>query len=84
MHSKAIDETWYKSAVIQHRYDKYSFVYTVPFEATDPLETLVTASYAIFPSDAGMEAPGSVVGFQFSHSHLHKRFFEIAKETTVG
>nr|XP_022916420.1 voltage-dependent calcium channel subunit alpha-2/delta-4 [Onthophagus taurus] len=78
-HAKAQDETWYKMAVLQHQYDPESFVYSVP---VDPMEEAlsdmsVTASYAIFVKDAGMEAPASVVGFQFALEALTARFFEI-------
>lgn len=78
-HARAIDEQWYKSAVLQHEYDKLAFVFSVPFQIEDDTNVLVTGSYAIFPEDAGIEAPGSVVGFQFSHSSLKKRFKEIVK-----
>ncbi|KAI4468324.1 voltage-dependent calcium channel subunit alpha-2/delta-related [Holotrichia oblita] len=77
-HPRAIDETWYKSAVLQHQYDIDSFVYSVPLQSSTVEDLLVTGSYAIFPKDAGIEAPASVVGFQFSHSHLAKSFFDIA------
>ncbi|KAK9685704.1 Neuronal voltage-dependent calcium channel alpha 2acd [Popillia japonica] len=77
-HPRAIDETWYKSAVLQHQYDIDSFVYSVPLQPSSTEDLLITGSYAIFPKDAGIEAPASVVGFQFSHSHLAKSFFDIA------
>lgn len=83
MHSKAIDEIWYKSAVLQHQHDKESFVYSVPFEVDNADELLVTGSYAIFPKDASIEAPGSVVGFQFSHSHLRVNLQAIANKSVV-
>lgn len=84
LHSKAIDEIWYKSAVLQHQHDKDSFVYSVPFEVEDADELLVTGSYAIFPKDASIEAPGSVVGFQFSHSHLRTNLQTIANKSVVS
>ncbi|KAL1493158.1 hypothetical protein ABEB36_011269 [Hypothenemus hampei] len=80
-HPRAIDEKWYKSAVLQHRYDTESFVYSVPLTSKDSTvssDVLVTASYAIFVKDAGIEAPGSVVGFQFSQSRLQSRVEEIS------
>lgn len=83
LHSKAIDETWYKSAILQHQYDEESFVYSVPFDAGLDDDTLVTGSYAIFPSDAGMEAPGSVVGYQFSHKKLKEFVTKISTKTSV-
>ncbi|XP_066155401.1 voltage-dependent calcium channel subunit alpha-2/delta-3 isoform X2 [Euwallacea fornicatus] len=76
LNPRAIDEKWYKSAVLQHQYDTESFVYSVPFVGGN--DTLVTGSYAIFAKDAGIEAPGSVVGFQFSQSNLQSKFLEVS------
>ncbi|KAH8273978.1 hypothetical protein KR044_006824 [Drosophila immigrans] len=79
-HTTAIDETWYKSAILQHHQDNTeSFVYSVK-HYNDPLEDSdlkVTASHAIFPRDGGKEAPACVVGFQFSHARMWDRFFNI-------
>lgn len=91
-HTKAIDETWYRSAVLQHRIDQEAFVYSVPLETDEVKEDdrdatgsfLVTASHAIFPRDGGLEAPASVVGFQFSHSHLYERFMNITSNVSVS
>lgn len=46
-------------------------------------DILVTGSHAIFHSDGGLVVPGSVVGFQFQHSQLVKRFMEITGKTNV-
>lgn len=79
-HTTAIDETWYKSAILQHHEDRAeSFVYSVKYY-DDPMEdseVKVTASHAIFPRDGGKEAPACVVGFQFSHARMWERFFNI-------
>ncbi|XP_045481925.1 voltage-dependent calcium channel subunit alpha-2/delta-3 isoform X1 [Harmonia axyridis] len=77
LHSRAIDERWYKSAVLQHQYDKESFVYAIADNEDNEEHILVTGSYAIFPKDKGTEAPGSVVGFQFGQKELRQRFREI-------
>ncbi|XP_055387226.1 voltage-dependent calcium channel subunit alpha-2/delta-3 [Condylostylus longicornis] len=85
-HTTAIDETWYKSAILQHAIDPDSFVYSVP-HASDPeedSELKVTSSHAIFPRDGGLEAPGSVVGFQFSHSLMYQRFATITSKVDCG
>ncbi|RZC35512.1 Cache 1 and/or VGCC alpha2 domain containing protein [Asbolus verrucosus] len=75
LHPKAIDETWYKSAVIQHEYDPESFVYSVPLDRELGENLVVTGSYAIFPKDEnGVEAPACVVGFEFSHQKLKEKF----------
>lgn len=84
LHAKAIDEIWYKSAVLQHQTDNKAFVYSVPFDVGDNPDTLVTGSYAIFPNDAGMEAPGSVVGFQFSHAALRRRLENVGNKASVS
>lgn len=78
-----MDETWYKMAILQHHIDPKSFVYTVdiPTYSTD---YVVTASHAIFPRDGGIEAPGSVVGFQFSHEQMRERFMEITSKVNVS
>ncbi|XP_018322592.1 voltage-dependent calcium channel subunit alpha-2/delta-3 isoform X2 [Agrilus planipennis] len=80
IHPQAIDEIWYKEAVLQHKHDPDSFVYSVPLEKYTG-DSLVTGSYAIFPKVGKIETPASVVGFQFSHSHLHQRFFNITENT---
>ena len=84
-HTTAIDETWYKSAILQHGIDPHSFVYSVPHDSDPPedSELKVTASHAIFPRDGGHEAPGCVVGFQFSHALMYQRFIEITSKTNV-
>ncbi|KAK5639073.1 hypothetical protein RI129_011565 [Pyrocoelia pectoralis] len=77
LYSRAIDERFYKTAVIEHRYNNYSFVYTTPLEVKYDEHLLVTASHAIFLTQDDKEAPGAVVGYQFSHSHLRQQFSKI-------
>lgn len=85
-HSTAINEAWYKNAILQHQIDKQSFVYSVPHhdDEKEDAEIKVTASMAIFPRDGGMEAPSCVVGFQFSHELMYERFMEITSTVKVG
>lgn len=85
-HSTAINEAWYRNAILQHQIDKQSFVYSVPHYADEKedSETKVTASMAIFPRDGGMEAPSCVVGFQFSHELMYQRFMEITSKVKVS
>lgn len=83
-HARAIDETWYKSAVIQYQQVPESFVYSVPFNNSKHNEILVTASYAIFPSDGGNAAPGSVVGYQFAHRNLMEFFQNVTSSVSVS
>lgn len=87
-YTKAIDETWYKSAVLQHKVDNESFVYAVPHDDKDDVKEeggiKVMASHAIFRMDAGKEAPGCVVGFQFEQKAMYKRFKEIISHPHVS
>lgn len=86
-HTTAIDETWYKSAILQHRQDNTeSFVYSVKHydDPVEDSELKVTASHAIFPRDGGKEAPACVVGFQFSHARMWERFFNITAVDNVS
>jgi voltage-dependent calcium channel alpha-2/delta-4 len=86
VYSSAINEAWYKNAILQHQIDKQSFVYSVPHyddeKHDDEME--VTASMAIFPKDGGMEAASCVVGFQFSHQLMYERFMEITSTVDVS
>ncbi|KAF6216162.1 hypothetical protein GE061_000501 [Apolygus lucorum] len=82
LNKRALDEVWYRSAVLHHHLDSEAFVFSVPYDSgygsMDDLK--VTASHAIFPRDGGHEAPGSVVGFQIAHSALYKRFRDITSK----
>jgi len=89
LYSSSLNEPWYKSAVLQHRIDKQSFIYSVPHfnddddvDKSDP-DLKVTASMAIFPRDGGKEAASAVVGFQFSHKQMYDRFMEITASVNV-
>lgn len=89
VHSTAINEAWYKSAILQHQIDKQSFVYSVPHygdekDVDKTYKLNVTASMAIFPRDGGLEAPSCVVGFQFSHELMYERFMEITSKVKVS
>lgn len=46
------------------------FVYSVPFDAANKNDTLVTASHAIFHKENGKSAPAAVVGFQFQQTAM--------------
>ncbi|XP_024083214.1 voltage-dependent calcium channel subunit alpha-2/delta-3-like, partial [Cimex lectularius] len=80
-HKMALDEVWYKSAVLHHQLDPEAFVFSVPFESGETENLTVTASYAIFPRDGGNEAPGSVVGLHIQHKALLKRFMSITSNS---
>lgn len=86
-YTKAIDETWYRSAVLQHKVDNESFIYAVPHDDKDDVkeegDVKVMASHAIFRMDAGREAPGCVVGFQFEQQAMYRQFKEIVSEPYV-
>ncbi|KAJ8953279.1 hypothetical protein NQ318_015861 [Aromia moschata] len=80
LYPRAVNEKWYKSAVLQHNNDSEAFVYSVPFDAGLKRDTVITGSYAIFASDGGKEAPGSVVGFQFSQAKLRDKVLDISNK----
>ncbi|XP_053666782.1 voltage-dependent calcium channel subunit alpha-2/delta-3 [Anopheles marshallii] len=100
MHNRAIDEVWYKRAVELYYSnrnrkgadgengkddsDRNNFVYSVPFDAGNRNDTLVTASHAIFHTDGTREAPVAVVGFQFHHSALYTLFKNITSQCGHG
>lgn len=86
LYHMAINEAWYKNAILQHQIDKQSFVYSVPHYGDEKQDNdiEVTASMAIFPRDGGMEAASCVVGFQFSHELMYQRFMEITSKAKVG
>lgn len=85
LHTTAIDEVWYKSAVLQHQVEPETFVFSVNFSAGQqlPEEVVVTASHAVFPKDGGLQAPAAVLGYQFSHDLLVRRFMEITSKPKV-
>lgn len=63
-------------------------MYAVPHDDKDEEkedgDIKVMASHAIFRMDAGKEAPGCVVGFQFAQQSMYKRFKEITSEIHVS
>ncbi|XP_071872723.1 voltage-dependent calcium channel subunit stolid isoform X2 [Bombus fervidus] len=75
-YARAIDSSWYKRAVDQHYIEPESFVFSVPFDAADSPNPLVTATHAVFIG-TGHRAPAAVVGLQFQHSSLASRFVNI-------
>uniref|UniRef100_A0A8D8WFM7 Voltage-dependent calcium channel subunit alpha-2/delta-4 n=1 Tax=Cacopsylla melanoneura TaxID=428564 RepID=A0A8D8WFM7_9HEMI len=80
----ALEENWYKSAVLQHHLNPEAFVFSVPHKVglqSKDKDFQVTASHAIFTKDGGHEAPGSVVGLKLSHAALSKRFFDFTSKT---
>ncbi|XP_066251925.1 voltage-dependent calcium channel subunit alpha-2/delta-3 isoform X2 [Euwallacea similis] len=79
VHNKAIDEVWYKRAV-EHSYVDSVYVYSVPKEAGDANNTLVTVSSAVFIENADRKVPVAVVGYQSYHSALYNFF----KNTTTN
>ncbi|XP_013197195.2 voltage-dependent calcium channel subunit alpha-2/delta-4 isoform X2 [Amyelois transitella] len=90
----AIEETWYKAAVLQHMINKDSLVVATRLPILDEIikerppvqdedgDITMTASYAIFYRDGEIETPASVVGFQYSYLSFQKRFAEITNMTT--
>ncbi|XP_026677995.1 voltage-dependent calcium channel subunit alpha-2/delta-4-like [Diaphorina citri] len=80
----ALEENWYKSAVLQHHLNPEAFVFSVPHKiglSSGTKDFQVTATHAIFTKDGGLEAPGSVVGLKLSHAALRTRFFGFTSKT---
>ncbi|CAH1392783.1 unnamed protein product [Nezara viridula] len=78
--NRALEEVWYRSAVLHHQLDSEAFVFSVPFDSGSDDSIKLTATHAIFPKDGGHEAPGSVVGFQIRHAALKSRFMQITSK----
>ncbi|XP_068206802.1 voltage-dependent calcium channel subunit alpha-2/delta-3-like isoform X2 [Palaemon carinicauda] len=77
VHSKAIDEVWYKRAVDYYEQDPQAYVYSVPFDAStqDASEVLVVATRAIFiEENNSKKAPAAVVGVTIKHSQFVEYF----------
>ncbi|XP_034830585.1 voltage-dependent calcium channel subunit alpha-2/delta-3 [Maniola hyperantus] len=89
----AIEETWYKAAVLQHMIDKESLVIATNLPVLDKSiksrpaitntdgDIIVTASYAIFYKDGDSETPAAVVGFQYMFSNFQEIFFKMTEST---
>lgn len=95
LYYNAIEETWYKAAVLQHMIDKESLVIATklpvldkmiasrPPVANDDGDIIITASYAIFYKDGDSKTPAAVVGFQFMFSNFQDIFFKMTESTEV-
>ncbi|KAF7991299.1 hypothetical protein HCN44_002861 [Aphidius gifuensis] len=79
MNKRAMDTSWYKRAAEQHAIEPLSFVFSVPFNAAELADPLVTATHAVFVegTNKGHKAPAAVVGLQFHHSSLATHFMNI-------
>ncbi|XP_072758498.1 voltage-dependent calcium channel subunit stolid isoform X2 [Anoplolepis gracilipes] len=80
-HARAMDSSWYKRAVDQHSIEPESFVFSVPFDAAETADPLVTATHAIYIGK-NHKAPAAVVGLQFQHSSLATHFVNITSTCT--
>ncbi|XP_050452759.1 voltage-dependent calcium channel subunit alpha-2/delta-3 isoform X1 [Cataglyphis hispanica] len=79
--ARAMDSSWYKRAVDQHSIEPESFVFSVPFDAAETADPLVTATHAIYIGRSH-KAPAAVVGLQFQHSSLATHFVNITSTCT--
>ncbi|XP_050299569.1 voltage-dependent calcium channel subunit alpha-2/delta-3 isoform X2 [Anthonomus grandis grandis] len=77
IHNKAIDEVWYRRAIDHSYVDPGIYVYSVPHEAGEANNTLVTVSSGVFKEDGGRKAPVAVVGYQFYHASFYNFFKKI-------
>lgn len=57
-------------------------MYSVPFDAANRNDSLVTGSHALFKKENGKSAPAAVVGFQFQHSSMYTLFRNITSTCT--
>ncbi|CRK93231.1 CLUMA_CG006775, isoform A [Clunio marinus] len=69
---KSTDEVWYKHSVEFNRENPQSFVYTVPFNAYEQNDPIITATHTLFIRDGSDQVPLAVVGYQFAHSKLEE------------
>jgi len=63
----------------EYNQDGTSFVFSVPFNASDRPDLAVMATIAIFPRDGGRKAPASVVGYQFTYDSFYDRAMELSR-----
>ncbi|CAG5106549.1 Similar to Cacna2d3: Voltage-dependent calcium channel subunit alpha-2/delta-3 (Rattus norvegicus) [Cotesia congregata] len=83
MNKRAMDTSWYKRAAEQHAVEPESFVFSVPFNAAEMTEPLVTATHAVFFEGKNQhKAPAAVVGIQLQHSSLSSHFMNITSTCT--
>lgn len=92
----AIEEIWYKAAVLQHVVNNESLVISTPLPILDDIikdvpsvenedgDITITASHAIFYKDGMYITPASVVGFEYSYEHFYSRFLELTRTSWDG
>ncbi|XP_031786318.1 voltage-dependent calcium channel subunit alpha-2/delta-3 isoform X1 [Nasonia vitripennis] len=78
-HKRALDEPWYKGAILQNVIDSQSVSITVPpiKEPESGLNATVTISLGIYARDDGNKAAVGVVGFQMPMTALYRQFMDI-------
>lgn len=85
VHTRAIDELFYRRAVDFHQISNTSFIYSVPFDAgaryaaNDNSPIYVTGSRAVFLG-TDKKAPAAVVGLQIKHSVFEEKFLNISSK----
>ncbi|XP_077546416.1 voltage-dependent calcium channel subunit alpha-2/delta-3-like isoform X2 [Haemaphysalis longicornis] len=85
LHTRAIDELFYRRAVDFHQISNTSFIYSVPFDAgaryasNDNSPIYVTGSRAVFLGTE-KKAPAAVVGLQIKHSVFEEKFLNISSK----
>lgn len=85
LHTRAIDELFYRRAVDFHQISNTSFIYSVPFDAgaryasNDNSPIYVTGSRAVFLGSE-KKAPAAVVGLQIKHSVFEEKFLNISSK----
>lgn len=81
--SRAIDEPWYKSAVLQYEIDSESSFYSISLNDNDEdtSNDQVTVTQAVMINDGHNDVPVAVSGFHIPVKSLKERFINITKES---
>jgi len=73
--SRSINEPWYRHSVDYNQHEPKSFIYSVPFMASEEEDTRnihVLASHTVSIIEHDKSAPVAVVGFKFALSKLEE------------
>ncbi|KAF4528188.1 hypothetical protein B566_EDAN014013 [Ephemera danica] len=77
--SRAIDEDWYRAAVLLHEETAPSVLFSAPFDAGYNPDVPITGHCAIYHQDGEFEIPVAVAGFQMPLSELLNHLYNITE-----
>ncbi|XP_058802117.1 voltage-dependent calcium channel subunit alpha-2/delta-3 isoform X2 [Phymastichus coffea] len=85
-HKRALDEAWYKGAILQNEIDSESISVTVPVIRSDERadDTVATISVGIFPMDNGLKAPAGVAGIQVPVIKFYEQFMSLTSRDSFN